>query len=100
MNKRLIAGIAAVILVVILVVVFALPKSPKYTFYAGKDSDGGDIVYKGELANNVAGLQAACNATPGCVGFNTNGFLKKSISPQPNWVSWTSDPTKGLYVQQ
>ena len=71
-----------------------------YNFYQGLDSGGGDITQRGDLANNVPGLQYACNNAAGCKGFNTNGWIKNTISPQSQWTNWTSEPSKGFYLKQ
>ncbi len=75
------------------------PSAPTYTFYQGKDSGGGDIQQVANLADNVAGLKAWCDARSDCKGFNTNGWMKSTIAPSSQWGTWTSDATKGLYVR-
>lgn len=75
------------------------PNAPGYSFCQGMDSNGGDIGSQGSLANNVSGLVSYCNSMPNCVGFNTNSYIKGSLAPQSQWVKWTTDPTKGLYVK-
>ncbi len=73
------------------------PVARTYYFSQGKDSNLGDLG-NAKLDNDVPGLKAACDQTPGCVGFNTNSWLKGSILPQDQWNTWTADPTKGLYT--
>lgn len=72
----------------------------QYIYFQGKDSPLNDITQRADLADNVSGLKAACDSTPGCVGFNTNGWIKNKIIPQAQWVSWTTDPNKGSYFLQ
>lgn len=66
------------------------------TFYPGKDSGGRDIERRTNLDD--AELYSACIETPGCVGFNTNGYLKNYIVEPAAFSTWTTDPTKGLVV--
>jgi hypothetical protein len=75
------------------------PVATKFTFYQGMDSNGNDIYQKIELADNVPGLSAHCSSLPNCKGFNTNAWIKHTISPQSAWLRWTSEPSKGLYVR-
>lgn len=67
----------------------------RYLFYPGMDSTFGDI---GKFAGTREQLAAQCSSRADCLGFNTNGFLKKTISDEANWVKWTTDPTRGFYV--
>ena len=69
-----------------------------YTFVQGMDSGGNDLV-KGP-ADNIKELIDTCNANPNCKGFNTNGWIKHTISPQSYWTKWTSDKQKGLYIKK
>ena len=75
-------------------------KAPNYQYCKFKDSDQGDLVIRKDLANNVAGLVSACNTVTNCKGFNTNGVLKANLVEPSKWVSWTTDPNKGMYVKQ
>jgi hypothetical protein len=80
----------------------ATPSGPAvrtYYFYPGMDSNLGDIENSG-LADNIAALKSRCDALPGCQGFNTNAWMKKTILPRAQWNQWTSDPNKGLYTVQ
>jgi hypothetical protein len=78
------------------------PAARTYTFFQGIDSNGGDIEQDGADANNVSALQAKCNSysNPPCLGFNTNGWMKKVLLPQAQWSNyrWTTDPSKGFYL--
>jgi hypothetical protein len=72
--------------------------SEGWTFFQGFDSTGNDICCS-RYANSPEALAREAAATDKCVAFNTNGFFKQAVIPKPNWVKWTSDPRKGLYVQ-
>lgn len=67
-----------------------------YTFYQGKDSNGNDI---GNFPGTPDQIAEKCNSFPNCRGFNSNGWIKHTISPKDEWVTWTNDPTKGFYVK-
>lgn len=66
----------------------------QYCFYQGKDSGAGDI---GFAAGGKA--VAACQADSTCLGFNSNGFYKKSLNPYTKWSTWTKDPAQGFYTK-
>lgn len=76
------------------------PPPPTYMFHQGKDSPGNDIKRMASLANQIQDLQDTCDSLPGCKGFNTNAWMKKTIRPESQWRIWTSDPNKGMYVKQ
>jgi hypothetical protein len=67
-----------------------------YTFYQGADSGDYDIAQDAANANNIPALKAKCDSLTGCVGFNTNGYMKNKIFSAHS--TWTTDPAKGLYV--
>jgi hypothetical protein len=71
--------------------------TPAYTFFQGLDSSGGDLSFS-NTPNDISALQTTCNSTPGCVGFNTNGYLKGQLKSKAEWVQWTTDAAKGMYV--
>jgi len=50
------------------------------------DSGGGNL----EKLNGktVTELEAACSERPECVGFNTEGWLKKELAPSNEWYAW------------
>lgn len=114
MSPIFIIGIVCVILLIIIVAVAITtsalvtpavkttvkhtPASRQYTFYQGLDSKDGDIKQDTANANNAVALQAACDIAPGCVAFNTNGWLKSSISPRNIWTYWSGDAAQGMYV--
>ena len=54
-----------------------------YTKIAGTDAPGHDLArVPGGNATSPADLAARCDATPGCLGFNSNGYLKYAVSDQ------------------
>ncbi len=77
---------------------YVAPKT--FTYYAGKDSNGGDMIYFPDLANNVPALKSWCVANPNCKGFNTNGFMKSTIKTPAYLTPWPIDTTKGVYLVQ
>jgi hypothetical protein len=99
--------IALLIMVVIVVlyvmgITFAQVKAkilgPQFTFYPAKTSAGGDLVLRKDIANNIDALKQACILTPGCIGFTTDGVLKKSLADPTKFTNWGTDQTKGVYV--
>lgn len=106
MNTRLIIGILIALAIVFLLWWLASRGKAKgkvfvgYQFFRQMDSPGGDLQFLPALNGNVEALKEACNKTPGCVGFNTAGFLKNSVDPNkfkeysgyPDWA--------GLYVKR
>merc|ERR1719265_2051298 len=57
-----------------------------YTTHTGKDSGGGNI--ERLAGKSIDELEEACSANPACVGFNTAGWLKSSLSPEGEWYDW------------
>jgi len=51
----------------------------------GKDSPGNDI-RKSEYTH-INDIAQECLETEGCIGFNSNGWLKKAIAPRSTWNS-------------
>jgi hypothetical protein len=70
----------------------------KYTFHPFVDSNAGDITHS-EKGDTIA-YAKECSADPNCRGFNSNGWMKKTLKPESEWTKWTDDATKGLYVKQ
>ena len=64
----------------------AQPTPDGYTKYPTMDSGGNDII---QMTNGtpIADLATACNNNTTCSGFNSWGWLKKTISPQNQWDS-------------
>ena len=71
----------------------------QYVFHQGMDSGGNDIKQKASIVNDIDLLKEWCTACPQCKGFNTNAWMKHTISPETSWHNWTDDPNKGLYVK-
>jgi hypothetical protein len=69
-----------------------------YTFFPCTDSDGNDLIKRTDLAGNVKALKQATDGAGGA-GFNTSGYIKKTIAEQTKWRMFTKDLTKGLYVK-
>jgi hypothetical protein len=69
-----------------------------YKFTPQLDSKGGDIAQFPELAGIPAAMGYRCDSIPGCVGFNSSGWLKKSILPSSQWYKWSNDGRIGLYT--
>ena len=68
-------------------------------FVSFMDSLGGDLT---RASGSPADLAAACSAQPDCVGFNTNGYLKKGIRVEECWYrvgNWSQNPNEGLYLR-
>jgi hypothetical protein len=68
-----------------------------YDFHPFMDSGGNDIT---NVTGDVPQMQDWCSANTECLGFNTNGWMKRAIQPQSEWQSWTDDSLKGLYVKR
>jgi len=46
---------------------------------------------------SIEELEEACSADPGCVGFNSAGWLKSSLAPEEEWYAWDGGD---LYVKE
>jgi hypothetical protein len=70
----------------------------KFVFFKGLDSVGYDLTYVGKKPVNE--LKKLCLENDKCIGFNTLGYMKKSICPKAEMqkVSLFTDPSDGLYV--
>lgn len=106
MSTGIIIGIIIVILIIAFVAhkksIPAAPPSRVYVFFANADSEGGNIKQDSPNANNPVALKASCDATPGCVAFNTNGWLKSSVLTQDQWGGFSTDMYEmpGMYIVQ
>lgn len=83
---------------------FPRVKKEDWVFHEGVDSGGGDITWKDGkdtcvMRTHIDNLFVVADAEPGCVAFNTLGFLKSSVN-QP-FISnfWTRAPN-GLYIRK
>ena len=61
------------------------------------DSPNYDISQATDAIGSPSLLQNRCDYTPGCVGINSNGWMKRVVLPQAQWVRWTNDASKGFY---
>ena len=83
-----------------------LPKSPQgnakieesFTFIPRKDSRGGDIGER--IVGPLHFIAKVCRKNSKCVGFNSNGWLKRILKDESLWDTWTEDATKGFYVKK
>jgi outer membrane murein-binding lipoprotein Lpp len=71
-----------------------------YKFYQGMDSPGNDIKQDVTNINNAQALKEYCDKLDGCVGFNTNGWLKSKIYDSSKFYRFAPETEKsmGLYV--
>ena len=76
-----------------------LPSSNNYSFHQGKDSHGYDIEKYWFEGITIDHMKARCDADPKCLGFNSNGWMKKYLRPESDWNHWTNVETKGFYVK-
>lgn len=72
-----------------------LAPQPKWMFYKGLDSNGGDI---GNFPGSLTQIKAKCESLPDCKGFNDNGWLKNVLLSRNLWSKWTDDPNKGFRI--
>jgi GR25 family glycosyltransferase involved in LPS biosynthesis len=72
-------------------------KEDEWEFYAGMDSGNGDIRQTGIRIPSE--LLPVATVTPGCVAFNTLGFLKSRVKFPLIKSPWLHDPD-GIYVKK
>jgi hypothetical protein len=72
------------------------PSFSGFVFWPSYDSPSYDI---GRYKTDLATLIESCTNDSNCKGLNTNGWLKNYIQPFRNWVKWTSEECKGLYIK-
>jgi hypothetical protein len=70
--------------------------SPTWRKVSTKDSGGGNLEQIGGNPD-VDDLKKACGERPDCLGFNTAGWLKGSISDEAEWYQWDGGD---LYIKQ
>jgi hypothetical protein len=75
------------------------PALDNYDFYPYMDSGGNDIE-KVSVTGGIGAAAAACNTRSTCRGFNSNGWIKHTVSPQSQWTKWTNDANKGFYMKK
>ncbi len=69
-----------------------------YRFVQGQDNYGGDIGYgTGRLGFAVAA--ASCDATPDCVGVNSEGWRKYTLANLRPQIYYASNPCDGMLVR-
>jgi hypothetical protein len=74
------------------------PALDGWNFAQGLDMMSYDLPARRDLAGKPAELAAACRATPGCVGFNTLGYLKSKVFASPYmWAIKRDDGAQGIY---
>merc|ERR1719482_2592099 len=66
-----------------------------YRKFEKKDAGGGNL--KQMAGASLPELEEACSAEPECVGFNSAGWLKKSLVPEANWYDWDGGD---LYIKE
>lgn len=71
---------------------------PGWTFFQGLDSPSGDR-HRCTSRDDVVAIAAEAEGIPGVVAFNTNGYIKKKLTPQNSWSRWTNNPCRGMYVR-
>ena len=76
------------------------PIGDQYMLYQGKDSSGNDIKKSTERGRIEFAIE--CLRDNNCKGFNTNGYLKRSIKPydQLNKVSSFDKRCEGIFVKK
>jgi hypothetical protein len=73
---------------------------PGYEFYQGVDSDLGDITHCSDLINNIPPLISASNTHSNSLGFNSNGWIKHTMTvPPPQREPAFDTPAQGTYVR-
>ncbi len=93
------------LLILILLVLFWYAQQPeKYIFVQGLDSgfdDSANIIPPSPVSDTpVDQLKSMCDKLSGCVGFNTNGWMKNKLKPLADFNKWTDDPSKGFYYKK
>ena len=69
-----------------------------YHFYPYFDSLHGDI--ERITSGGLDEIATACRKNSECLGFNSDGYLKKELRDISDWYFWKNDETKGLYVKK
>lgn len=88
------------IILAFFVLLYIIQKSSKpepYIFARGKDSSFNDI--KNIPGKTPEELKAECDMLENCVGFNTQGWMKHTLKPMTEWVTFEDDPSKGFYYK-
>jgi len=69
-----------------------------YQFTARKSSSGNDITQLSQNAG-VENYAKWCNQRADCKGFNSNGWMKRSIKPVNQWSTVYNESWKGFYLK-
>ena len=70
-----------------------------FDFTPFMDSPSGDL--RKSSGGNVDEYAEECNKDIDCLGFNSNGWLKKTIvSDKSKWNKWTRDSSLGFYLKK
>jgi hypothetical protein len=72
--------------------------SEVYSFFPNKDSPENNLESYPDLAGKVMDLQAKCNGSKECRGFNTSGQLKSAIGDESTWTVLEGE-NAGLHVR-
>jgi len=98
-KKLLIFGFVLIALLIIITSSQSIELEPQYKFIQGKFSPSGDMHTRlSDIENNIPKLKEWCNNQDDCIGFSTNGWMKKSIKNDRNLISWNVDnPKAGTY---
>ncbi|XP_078683220.1 uncharacterized protein LOC144917259 [Branchiostoma floridae x Branchiostoma belcheri] len=70
----------------------------QFVFFQGMDSLGGDFMVAEQFRGQPKQLQSICLDIPQCIGFNSNGMLKMSMSRPSGWIRWSNKDSDGLYL--
>lgn len=74
---------------------------PGYERYDFVTFEGGDLVYRADLAGRIGDLAALCNMRGSeCVGFVSNGQLKYKVADKRSWFQFSDKPGDGLYLKR
>jgi hypothetical protein len=81
----------------------ALVAATTYKFHQGMSSNEGNLLYKPTWKNRTAHMKEWCSGEPVCIGFDSDGHMKKTLLPQDQWDRWAENTKenwyKGLYVK-
>ena len=71
-----------------------------FVFHSYMDSNGGDIGGARIESGEVSDFAAVCRKHPDCKGFNSNGWVKKTIRPSNEWSVSFENRYSGLYLKK
>ena len=72
-------------------------KKHHFQLYPSAGSLGGDSYRRPDLIGNINELKKVCEKDPNCKGFSIDGYFKKFISSQDQWIN--TGKNNGLYVK-